>query len=153
MAIIGYHPFDAVSASAMADFLNQPQIRTHLIEHPLFDEPAAQSWMNSKQALDQKPGCRLRLVFIDGEFAGWCGIQPDEQGVELAIVIAPGFWGAGIRIFKTMLQWASELRHEWVVFHLLDSRKQYRALAKLASRVERHTWEGREFRTYVIEVK
>ncbi len=67
-------------------------------------------------------GCRIRAIYIDGKLAGWYGIQPDDNGFELAIVLSEKFWGFGITIFKIMMCWAKELGHKEIVFHLLDSR-------------------------------
>ena len=88
------------------------------------------TWIAEKIALDQSPGCRIRAVVVDGELSGWCGIQPDDQGHELAIVLSQPAWGQGRSIFKQLLTWAKELGHKEVLFHLLETRPEYRALQK-----------------------
>ncbi len=103
--------------------------------------------MNEKLTVDAIGGCRVRAIRIDREVAGWCGIQPDDQGVELAIVLSQKFWGSGIKIFKTLMLWAKELGHKEVLFHLLDSRRDYKAIRKMASRVYTSELLGRRFTT------
>ncbi|WP_096086803.1 GNAT family N-acetyltransferase [Agaribacterium haliotis] len=152
MSNIEYLNFNCVDAAAFTDVLNEESLRTHLIEHPRFDAASAKQWINEKSKKDKLPGCRLRVLVIDGELAGWCGIQPDEQGFELAIVVSKRFWGAGLPIFKTLMTWAAELGHREVLFHLLDSRREYKALAKIAKKVEKTELLGRHFTTYYLAV-
>jgi len=42
-------------------------------------------------------------VSIGGILAGCCGIQPDDNGFEIAIVIAKEFWGFGLSIFQEVM--------------------------------------------------
>lgn len=149
---IAFRQFAEVSAEAMASLLNEDSLRTHLIEHPYFDAETVQAWMDEKTAVDAEAGCRIRAVMVGGELAGWCGIQPDDEGVELAVVISQRYWGAGVAVFKVMLSWARELGHEHVRFHLLDSRRDYRALRAMASSVTESQMLGRTFTTYCIPV-
>jgi len=148
--LIRYAPFDQVDPDAMLGLLNDDVVRRHLIAHPRFTAASIRDWIHSKRIIDTKTDCRVRAVYIEDQLAGWCAIQPDPQGVELAIVISPRFWGAGGRIFKALLTWAKALGHNEVRFHLLDSRKPYRALIKRASRVETSEWSGRSFTTYIL---
>ncbi|MGK4472852.1 hypothetical protein [Aeromonas molluscorum] len=81
-------PFDDVSAEDFLPLLNDETLRKHLIDHPIFDAAGVRAWMEEKRRIDALPGCRVRAVLIDGALVGWCGLQPDEEGVEIAIVIA-----------------------------------------------------------------
>ncbi len=152
MKRIEYIRLQDVAPERMMALMNEDSLRTHLMEYPVFDVPAARQWMEEKTRIDETPGCRVRAVTVRGELAGWCGIQPDELGFELAIVISSKFWGTGLAIFKDLMSWAQELGHREVLFHLLDSRPAYRALEKMASRVTATEMEGRRFTTYYIPV-
>lgn len=132
--------------------VNEDALRTHLIDHPYFDTTSIQAWMEDKIKIDSIHGCRIRAVFIDGALAGWCGIQPDDNGFELAIVISQKFWGFGISIFKILMRWAKELGHKEILFHLLESRPEYRALNKIATKVHKTELAGRCFTTYHVSV-
>lgn len=148
-----YKHFDDVLAPDFLPLLNDTTLRKHLIDHPRFDLQGVKRWMDDKMRINQQPGCRVRAVIIQGLLAGWCGIQLDEDGVELAIVIAQAHWGAGIAIFKEMMCWAREMGHTEIRFHLLDSRPAYAALASKASRVEKTHLSGRVFNTYFLSVE
>lgn len=152
MSAIEYLSFDQVDPEDFLKVLNEDSLRTHLIDHPFFDAISLQSWIESKVNVDATQGCRIRAVHIDGVLAGWCGIQPDENGFEIAIIISQKFWGVGIPIFKTLMHWANKMGHEEVVFHLLESRPEYKSLNRISSKVQRTELLGRHFTTYHIPV-
>ena len=108
--------------------------------------------MDEKRRIDGLPGCRVRAVLIDGALVGWCGLQPDEEGIEIAIVIARAGWGRGLAIFNEMMGWARSMGHQEVVFHLLGTRPLYKSLARCATRVTKRTLSGHTFTTYYFSV-
>lgn len=152
MKAIHYREFQNIRSDDFLPLLNAPSLRTHLVAHPEFDSASIADWVKYKIELDAAPGCRIRAVYVDDVLAGWCGIQPDENGHELAIVIGPAFWGVGLRVFRDMMLWAAELGHSELVFHLLETRPEYRFLRKRASRVQVSELWGRQFTSYFIAV-
>ncbi len=152
MNTIEYICFQQVNQNKLMSVVNEDSLRTHLIHHPYFDSMSIQTWIEDKIKIDALPGCRVRVVSINGAIAGWCGIQPDDNGFEIAIVISQRFWGSGLSIYKMLLRWASELGHKEVVFHLLDSRREYKALTKMAIKVHHTQLLGRSFTTYHFPV-
>lgn len=152
MSNIEYLSFENVDPKDLMAIVNEDSLRTHLIDHPYFDLTSIQTWVEDKIESDAMEGCRIRVVSINGAIAGWCGIQSDDNGFEIAIVISQRFWGAGLTIFRDLMTWASELGHQEVLFHLLDSRREYKALAKMAIKVHRTNLLGRSFTTYYFSV-
>ncbi|HRF44899.1 MAG TPA: N-acetyltransferase [Candidatus Competibacteraceae bacterium] len=152
MRKVEFVSFNHIDPEELMIVINEDSLRTHLIDHAYFDVITIREWMEGKVKTDSLPGCRIRAVFIGGQLAGWCGIQPDENGFELAIVISKKFWGYGISIFKTLMGWANEFGHKDILFHLLESRPQYKALKKIASNVYKTKLAGRNFTTYHISV-
>lgn len=152
MSEIEFLCFNKVNPDDFIEIVNEDSLRTHLIVHPYFDTVSLQAWMDDKIEVNTIRGCRIRAVYIGGVLAGWCGIQPDDMGFELAIVISKKFWGFGIPIFKTLMRWASELEHKEILFHLLESRPEYKALKKLATKTHKTEQLGRRFTTYYIPV-
>ncbi|WP_429079615.1 GNAT family N-acetyltransferase [Aeromonas bivalvium] len=146
-------PFDDVSAEDFLPLLNDETLRKHLIDHPIFDAAGVRAWMEEKRRIDALPGCRVRAVLIDSALVGWCGLQPDEEGVEIAIVIARVGWGRGLAIFNEMMGWARTMGHQEVVFHLLGTRPLYQSLARRAARVKKATLSGHAFTTYYFSVE
>ena len=152
MSEIEFLCFDQVNPEDFRAIVNEDSLRTHLIDHPYFDAASLLEWMEDKIEVDAVEGCRIRAVYIDGGLAGWCGIQPDDNGFELAVVISQKFWGSGIRIFKVLMCWANELGHKEILFHLLESRPEYKALNIMATKVHKTEQFGRYFTTYHIPV-
>lgn len=149
---IEYVSFSGIGPEALLPIVNDQALRKHLVDHPLFDTDSIEVWVRAKVQTDAIPGCRVRVVFIDGSLAGWCGIQPDDKGFEIAIVLAKEFWGVGTSIFKSVMTWARELGHQEIRFHLLETRPEYKALKRKASKVEKTELLGRSFTTYFILV-
>lgn len=157
MSEIKYLEFSQVNPDALLPVLNEESLRKHLIDHDQFDSDSVRGWMNDKLQSESIPGCYIRAVFIDDELAGWCGIQPDENGFEvagfeIAIVISQKFWGFGKPIFVHLMSLAKKMGHTEIVFHLLDSRPEYRALKRMATKVQPTELLGRRFTTYFISV-
>lgn len=149
---VSYLRFDQVDSDELMAVLNEDSVRTHLVDHPYFDESSIQMWVEDKTSTDNMPGCKVRVIYIGETLAGWCGIQPDDNGFEIAIVISKKYWGYGIPIFKTLKLWALELGHKEVLFHLLDTRREYRGLAKMATKVSHTHLLGRNFTTYYFSL-
>jgi len=152
MSDIDFKEFGQVNPDDLIPVVNEQELRKHLVEHEPFNPASIRTWISDKLKVDSQEGCRVRAIYIDGVPAGWCGIQPDDTGYELAVVISRKFWGNGITIFKTLLGWAKELGHNEVVFHLLDSRPEYKVLNKMATKVYKTELLGRCFTSYCIVV-
>lgn len=152
MNVIRYINLDEVPLEEWISLMNDPKVREHLISFPLFTSELAQNWVREKLIENGKSGCRIQAVVCNDFFAGWCAIQEQDGQYELAIVINDRFWGIGKQIFKDMLVWAKEFGHETVYLHLLETRREYRFLKKIATNVKHSQLLGREFTTYEIQV-
>ena len=152
MSRLSYSVLAAVDPADLLPTLNKRAVRAHLIDHPRFDAATAAEWLAGKLAVDATPGCRVRAVLVDGELAGWCGIQFENGQYELAIVLDDAHWGIGPRVFREMMGWARELGHETVCIHFLHTRPAYRFLRKMARRVHESEWLGSRFTTYELAV-
>lgn len=151
--MLTYHPIDAVTSQELLALLNDPAVRRHLIEHPLFTEQSALDWAAAKAAEDALPGCRIRAIRDGATLAGWGGIQRHDGVYELAIVLAPAYWRHGAAVMSTMKRWAAEAGHQQLVIHLPQSRPQQRAIAKLLGQpVHTTTIGGQAFNTYHIPI-
>ena len=130
MSEIKFLWFNQVNPEDFMAVVNEDSLRTHLIDHPYFDAASLQEWMGDKIKVDAIEGCRIRAVYIGGVLAGWCGIQPDDNGFELAVVISQKFWGFGIPIFKVLMCWANELGHKEIPKKQRQSQKNKDSLVK-----------------------
>jgi hypothetical protein len=153
MSEIEFISFNKVTAEDFLPVVNDVSLRKHLIAHPCFDSTSIREWIDGKEQIESISGCRVRAIFIGGILAGWCGIQPDDNGFEIAIVIAKEFWGFGISIFQEMMIWAKEMGHKEIMFHLLETRPEYKFLKRKATKVQKTELLGRNFTTYYISVE
>ncbi|WP_428634815.1 GNAT family N-acetyltransferase [Sedimenticola sp.] len=149
---ISYLTLDQANPEALMVLLNEPLIRRHLIEHEPFDHGRLMQWVSDKLMIDRTPGCKIRAVTHQGRLAGWCGIQKEQGEYEIAIVLGDAFWGLGREVFRDLMEWAGELGHHEVLIHLLETRREYRFLKKLASVVQQTTIADRQFTTYRLPV-
>ena len=147
-----YFPFDQIDALELIPVLNESSVRNHLVTHPRFDAANIFQWVESKRECDRLPGCCSRVIVMDGKPVGWCGIQPDADDFELAMVLSRACWGIGPSVFRTLCAWAGELGHSSVMIHLLETRPEYRFLARKAVAVGHRTMLGRRFNSYRIAV-
>lgn len=152
MTRLEYLHLSEISPADFLPILNKATTREHLIQHPVFDESSVTQWIAAKIDVDQTPGCRVRALRIDGTLAGWCGIQLEDGRYELAIVIDDSCWGVGKRVFAELMRWSVAFSHQTVLIHLLDTRREYRFLHKMASRVYATEMLGNRFTTYELDV-
>ncbi|OUS31096.1 GNAT family N-acetyltransferase [Gammaproteobacteria bacterium 45_16_T64] len=150
---INYVKFCDINPDDFLPILNKEQVRNHLVHHPLFDSTSIHAWVEDKINCNQMEGCRVRAVYSCDTLAGWCGIQKDNEGYEIAIVISESFWGIGSLIFKELMGWAKELGHKEVVIHLLETRPIYKFLKKNSLKTHSTKMLGRKFVTYHISVQ
>lgn len=152
MSTIKYVKFDDVDSEELIPILNEESIRSHLISHALFDSQSVREWVSEKINCNSIPGCRIRAVYLDSELVGWCGIQKDDAGYEIAIVISRSSWGIGTSIFEKLIDWSKELGHQEVIIHLLESRPAYKFLKRKSIKTHSTKMYGRNFLTYHIPV-
>ena len=148
-----YLKFEEVSPHDFLPVLNSPKIRKHLIEHELFTLDSLNDWMASKKDVNSMAGCKVRAICVDGEVAGWCGIQFEGGKYEIAIIIDDKYWGLGKRVFKDMMGWAKEMGHKEVYINFLHTRPDYKFFSKIAKSVVQTELFGCKFTCYQLMVK
>ncbi len=152
MKNIEYVDFQNLNRKELLAILNQEKVREHLVSHDKFNEVTLEEWVGAKVSVNLTAGCKVRGIKVDGEIAGWCGIQFENSAFELAIVLDPLFWGIGVGVFKDLMKWAAELGHSEVVLHLFNTRPEYRFLKKMALRVYESTIFGQKYTSYLLNV-
>lgn len=150
---VEYIKFDEVNPEEFMLLLNKQQIREHLIEHQLFDAKTIKAWIEAKIEVDSFEGCKVRAIVVNQQFAGWCGIQLEDENYEIAIVIDNSYWGIGRKIFREIMAWAKEFGHQTVFIHFLHTRPEYKFLRKISKNVYESELFGNRFTTYEIAVE
>lgn len=101
MADISLTRLSDIDEDAIIDLMNDPAVGQHM---PLlaagFSAPDCRAFRAAKQAMWDRHGFGPHAILIDGRFAGWGGLQPQDGEADFALVLHPDHWGAGLRIFR-----------------------------------------------------
>lgn len=113
--------------------MTDPMVRRHLpLARGGFGLGECAAFVAAKEALWREHGYGPWGFVIDGEFAGWGGLQPEEGDADLGIVLRQRFWGYGKAIAEYFLSEAfGPLGFESVIILLPDSRAAAPGILKL----------------------
>lgn len=90
-----------IDEDAIIELMNNEEVGKSL---PLlqagFSRTDCKVFVKAKARLWKEHGFGPWAFVIEGEFAGWGGIQPEQGEADFALVLHPDFWGWGRKIFK-----------------------------------------------------
>jgi hypothetical protein len=152
MSKVRYVKLDEIKVSDLIALLNKKSIRKHLIEHPLFDSDMVENWVAEKNKIDSEKGCRVRGIYFEDGFAGWGGIQLEDEKYEIALVLDEKYWGLGKGIFTDIMGWAKSFGHQEVYINFLTTRPEYKFLRKLSQNVCQTEILGERFISYKLAI-
>lgn len=96
-----------------------------------FDEAFCLTWVAGKEQHWEQYGYGVWAFVIEGQFAGWGGLQNENGDADLALVLHPTFWGEGKRIAKQMIEKAfTSINVDSVTVHLPLTRVKLAALLR-----------------------
>jgi ribosomal-protein-alanine N-acetyltransferase len=139
-----------VPLAAVRALLNEPRNARHMPLAGEFDDLATAALVSAKDAQWASNGYGPWAVLVDGEFAGWGGFQHERAGADLALVLAPRYWGRGRTVARLMLERGfGELGFDDVVVALPHSRDPGTAMSRLGFRAAgKVEYDGVTFRQY-----
>lgn len=119
-----------VDKSEVIALLNNPLVRRHMpLAKELIDETGYASFISAKEEIWSKNGYGPWACFLDTKFIGWAGFQPEQEDVEIALVLHPDHWGNGRYIYKELFrQGFEELGFSSIIVLFPPSRKNIRGL-------------------------
>ena len=92
------------STNHWLDLFNNKKVRRHMpLAEVSVDADWINNWINHKVAASENSPFKIHSIWINGNFAGWAGIQVDNEDYELAIVLSPNYWGAGKILFQKLI--------------------------------------------------
>ena len=132
MSRLTFHPLDEILQDQVIALMNDEMVGKQL---PLlaggFSEQDYHHFIAAKQALWDNHGYGPWAFCIDGQFAGWGGLQPEQGEADFALVLHPDFWGWGRRIFQRILDQAfEEMKLDSVTILLPPSRPNSKAVKR-----------------------
>lgn len=153
--VVEYIALESSPREALTRIMNDARVRKHLAGQRSFTPQSLEAWIEMKsERIRRDPRCRINGILVDGEYAGWCGIQQEDDGTYgLGIILAPRHWGCGPVVFDDMVQWSRELGHREVFIHLLTTRRMSKALMRrLETDCETVEMLGKTFRRYRVSL-
>ncbi len=140
-----------VDTSAIIDLMNHPQVRRQMpLARGVFTEEDCEGFIAAKERLWTEVGYGPWAFLIDGEFAGWGGLQPEQGDADLALVLHPTYWGCGKALYDEIIRRAfREMGFESVTILLPPTRTRIKGILRLGFlRDGETTVDGEQFIRY-----
>lgn len=145
-----------IERSEIIDLMNLPLVRRQM---PLlkgeFTKTDCDAFIQAKETMWQEAGFGPWAFVVDGQFAGWGGVQPDDGEADLALVLHPNFWGLGKQLYRLIVAKAfNELKVESIQVLFPPSRERVQGLLRLGFVQENEVTIGDEqFIRYRLDLR
>jgi RimJ/RimL family protein N-acetyltransferase len=97
-----------------------------------FDLETCKEWIKGKEKLWEDHGFGPWAFLIDGKFAGWGGMQPEDGDADLGLVLHPNYWGRGKIIYEEIIRRAfGEMKFESVTILFPPTRTRVKGILRL----------------------
>jgi ribosomal-protein-alanine N-acetyltransferase len=125
-----------VDHAAIIELMNHPLVRRHLpLARGGFGRDECERFVAAKERHWEEHGYGPWAFIIDGEFAGWGGVQSEGGEADVGLVLHPRHWGAGKVLYERILAFAfEELGVSSVIALLPPSRTRVSGVLKLGFR-------------------
>jgi GNAT superfamily N-acetyltransferase len=116
--------------------MNDPLVRRHMpLARGTFGPAECARFVAAKERLWTEHGYGPWAFVINGEFAGWGGLQPEGGEVDLGLVLRPKHWGVGRALYERLVAHAfGEMHLTSVVILLPPSRVRVSGVLQLGFR-------------------
>ena len=136
--IIEFKRLTEIAKSEIIELMNNPLVRRQM---PLlkseFTERICEQFVITKEKLWVEYGYGPWAFIVNGRFAGWGGLQPENGYADLALVLHPAYWGLGKVLYNTIIDQAfGTMGFKTVTVLLPPSRKHINGLLRLGFRVD-----------------
>jgi len=118
-----------------------------------FSESDCDDFVAAKEQLWNEHGYGPWAFIVDGEFAGWGGLQPEDGEADLALVLHPNYWGIGKILYHDIVNRAfGEMNLNTVTVLLPPTRTRIKGLLRLGFNKDGELIIGKErFIRYRLE--
>ena len=148
---IEYVQLQGVDPQAIIALMNDPLVRKQMpLAFDDFNEQDCENFVKVKQQLWQEHGYGPWAFVVDGEFAGWGGLQPEDGIPDLALVLSPKYWGIVKDLAKQIIEKAfTQMQIEYLTVLFPPTRTKVEGLLKLGfKQTGKQLIEGKEFIRY-----
>ncbi len=151
---IEFKRLSEVEKSEIIELMNNQLVRRQM---PLlkddFTESVCDKFIEAKELLWLEHGYGPWAFTVNGQFAGWGGLQPENGEADLALVLHPTYWGLGKILYKKIIGKAfgeMELKSVTVLFP--PTRTRIKGLFRLGFKEDGELEvEGKQFIRYRLE--
>lgn len=138
MQDIEFKRLTEVKKSELITLMNDPLVRRQM---PLltyqFNESICDQFIKAKEKLWVEYGYGPWAFIVNGNFAGWGGLQPEKGEADLAIVLHPNYWGIGKVIYDKIMKKAfGEMGLKSVTVLFPPSRTRINGLIRLGFKMD-----------------
>ncbi|WP_420386208.1 GNAT family N-acetyltransferase [Roseivirga sp.] len=135
---ITFHQLSDIEPADMLALMNNAQVRQQM---PLFNGDFTQDdyerFIAAKEELWQTHGYGPWAFKVNGVFAGWGGLQPENGDADLALVLLPRFWGVGRKLYRLIIEKAfKEMQLPSVTILFPPSRTRIQGILRLGFKEE-----------------
>lgn len=122
-----------VSRADIIELMNHPLVRREMpLTSDNFSEADCDTFIAEKESLWREFGFGPWAFVLDGKFAGWGGVQPENGDADLGIVLHPQFWGMGKTIYDEIMKRAfGEMGFASVTILFPPTRTRVKGILKL----------------------
>ncbi len=122
-----------VKEEQIIDLMNNEMVGKQLpLLGDCFSVENCRSFLKAKKQLWDEHGFGPWAFLINGDFAGWGGLQPEHGEADFALILHPGFWGWGRKIFNKIKDQAfNQMNINTITILLPPSRPNSRAITRL----------------------
>lgn len=130
---IEFRRLPEVDPAAIIALMNDPAVRRHMpLARGDFDAARCASFVAAKERLWAAHGYGPWAFLVNGEFAGWGGLQPEGADIDIGLVLHPRFWGVGRRLYAGFVETAfADLGATSVIIMLPPSRTRVAGVRRL----------------------
>lgn len=135
-----------VAIPDLVALFNHPEVRRHLpLARGTFTAETCERFVAAKERLWAEHGFGPWAFVVDGAFAGWGGLQPEDGDADLGLVLHPRHWGIGPELCREVLRRAfEEMGLASVIVLLPPSRTRMRAILRFGFRPDGEVEIGSE---------
>ena len=143
-----------VKKSMIIELMNNQLVRRQMpLLTEYFNESMCDAFIASKEQLWAENGYGPWAFIVNGQFAGWGGLQPEKGEADLALVLHPDYWGLGKFIYHQIIDKAfNEMQLKSVTVLFPPTRTRTKGLIRLGFKEDGELEiENRRFIRYRIE--
>jgi hypothetical protein len=135
---IEFKRLNEVDKSDIIELMNNPLVRRQMpLTGDNFDEADCDEFIAAKEQLWAEYGYGPWAFVVDGKFAGWGGLQPEQGEADLALVLHPKSWGMGKAIYDEIIKRAfGEMGFESVIVLFPPTRTRVKGLLRLGFKLD-----------------